>query len=101
MATKLPPVDRKQQILTAALCLAMGVGYQSVTREAIADACGVSHALVNLYFRVMPELKAAVMVEAVRVSNLTVIAQGLVARDPAVADLDPKLKRKALASINA
>lgn len=101
MATKLPPADRKQQILDAALGLAAAVGYQNITREAIADEVGVSHALVNLYFTVMAELKAAVVVEAVRVGNLAVVAQALAARDAAVTDLDPKLKRKALASLNA
>lgn len=101
MATKLAPVDRKQQILTAALGLAADVGYQNITREAIAEAIGVSPALVNLYFVVMAELRVAVMIEAVRVGNLTVLVQGLAARDPAVATLDPKLKRKAIAALNA
>lgn len=101
MATKLAPVDRKQQILTAALGLAADVGYQNITREAIAEAIGVSPALVNLYFVVMAELRVAVMIEAVRVGNLTVIAQGIISNSSIATAADPKLKRKAIAALNA
>lgn len=101
MSTKLAPADRKQQILTAALAIAETVGYQNITREAIAERVGVSHSLVNLYFVVMAELKSAVIREAVRVRNYPVIAQGLVAKEPAAVDAAPILKRRALASLTA
>lgn len=101
MSTKLAPADRKQQILDEALKQSETLGYQNITRERLAAGVGVSPALVSMYFLLMVELKAAVVAEAVRVENLTVIAQALAARDPAAQRVPAALKRKALAALTA
>jgi AcrR family transcriptional regulator len=78
---KLQARERLTQILAAALTLSVRSGYTRITREAIANAAGVSPGLVTHHMGTMEQLRRDVMREAVRVQCLPVIAQGLVMRD--------------------
>lgn len=77
---------RKTQILAAAMVEAKQQGYQNVTREAIAQRATCAPGLVSFYFGTMPELKRAIMSEAIRTRELRIVAQG-------IADGHPKAKR--------
>lgn len=93
--------ERLTVILTAALKIAAKDGYQRITREAIANTAGVSEALVTYHLGTMPELRRAVMREAVRAECLPVIAQGLTARDRHALKAPRDLQVKALSSFAA
>lgn len=101
MSTKLAPAERKQQILTAALLVAVEAGYQHITRETVAAAANVSPALVSMHFSTMDALRDEVVAEAVRVQRLAVIGQALTARDPVAIQAPSGLKKKALAYFHA
>jgi AcrR family transcriptional regulator len=89
----------KQTILTAALQLARRHGYTNVTRCQIAALSGCTSTLVPHYFGTMPQLRRAIMGEAIRTRDLTVIAQGLIAKDVRAMNLPDELKREALESL--
>lgn len=86
------PDERPQLILAAGLKLAEDVGYQRLTREALAKAAMVSPGLINFYFGNMTKAREAVMAEAVRTSNVAVVAQGLAAGDPVAAKAPQALR---------
>lgn len=98
--TRLKSNARRDQILTAAIELSERNGYTHVTRAEIAQRCECSPAVINVYFSTMAQLRRDVMRAAIRNRNLTIIAQGLVARDPHAKRADDDLKRAAVASIN-
>lgn len=101
MSAKLPPADRKKQILDEALRQAAVLGYTNIRREALAAAIGVSPSLVNLYFTTMAALKRDVMRAAVRGQCLPVIAQGLAAKDNHARKAPLDVQKAALATLTA
>lgn len=98
---KLEARERLAQILAAALKMATRDGYQRITRDTIARAAGVSEALVTHYLGTMPELRRAVMREAIRAGCLPVIAQGLAARDRHALKAPAAIRTEALKSLAA
>lgn len=96
---RLHPLDRKPAILRAATTLARQHGYTKVSREAIATAAECSPALVSTYFGTMLKLQRAVMGEAIRVRDLTIIAQGLAQRDARAMRAPEELRRAAVESL--
>lgn len=100
MTTKLPADDRKRQILLAALTVATRPGgWSAMTRIAVSSEAGLSEALVSKYFGTMICFRRAVMREAVRISDLSIIAQGLAAGDKCAQKASDELKREALATL--
>lgn len=98
---KLDAKTREAQILAASLKLAESIGYSRVTLQQIADAAGVAKSLPLVYFGTMAGWKRKVMREAVRTSNLRVIAQGLAAGDPHAKKASPELRTQAAATLCA
>ena len=90
---------RKQEIVEAALRIAEEVGLCGVTRDEVADRAGCSAGLVNHYFGTMVQLQRATIGEAVRVRNLTVLAQGLVMGHPKALNAPEEMRRAAADSI--
>lgn len=78
---RLHPDTRRQQILDAALQLAVADGYLSFTRDSVARAVGVSPALISRYFFATHELRRHVMLRAIAGRELAVVAQGLAVGD--------------------
>lgn len=99
MPLKLKPTVRKEQILTAAVAQAAKLGYQNVTREAVANAAECAPATVSLYFNTMAQLKRAVMRAAIHTRVLPVVAQGIALGDPQAKKAPDELKAAALASL--
>lgn len=99
MTTRLKPADRKKQILDVAVRLAERIGYQRVTRHAIAEAAETSDAIVSHYHGTMTSLRRDIMRTAVRTKCLTIIAQGLAVNDPHALKASDELKKSALASL--
>lgn len=89
------PEIRKAEILGVALILAADCGYMHVTRDAIADAIGVSGPAVQYHFGTMAKLRRSLMRHAVEHRNPRVVAQGLAMNDEQAAKADEKLKELA------
>ena len=87
---------RAEELLVSALALAAEVGYQQVTRDAIAARCGVSVGTISHYFGTMTQMRRSLMRQAVARGVLPVVAQGLAACDPHAQAADPAIKTKAL-----
>ena len=88
------PTERKAGILRAALELAKRRGFEGFTREAIAEAAGITPALVTHYFGPMPGIRDAVLIEAVELEVLEVIAHGILIRSDHTQSLGPRLRRR-------
>lgn len=92
---RLPPGERREAILNAALDVAEINGYMSITRQAVADQAGVTLGLITHYFSTMNQLKRAVMRAAIAQERLVVIAQGLAIGDDHAIKAPLELRHKA------
>lgn len=93
---RIPPADRKAEILAAAVSLSRAHGYARITRDAIAAEAACSTGLIGQYFGTMAKLRRAVMGAALALEIPEIIAQGLAARDPRAMGAPEKLKERAI-----
>jgi len=98
---KLEARERIAQILTAALELSSTRegGYSRLTRDDIAVHIKIPPSLITYHLGTMAELRRDIMREAVRVSCLPVIAQGLACRDRHALKASDELRQLALQSV--
>ena len=75
MTTRLEPETRKEQILTAAVELAIESHYMLVTQSEIAKALDISPSLILAYFSTMDELRYAIIRKAIDTGVKQVILQ--------------------------
>ena len=99
MGKRLEPKARRDEILDAAVKLAAVVGWRELTRDGVAEAAGVSGALVNVYFGTVETLKQKVMKEAVKLRILSIVAQGLADHDIIATTAPARLKSDALKTL--
>lgn len=97
--TRTHPLLRKDQILNAAVDVAIKNGYNKMIREDIATKADVSMGSVTNYFGTMTKLKRAVIRAAINRNIPEIIAQGIANNDPHVKKAPDELKKKALALI--
>lgn len=97
--SRMKPKERTAQLLDVAIDLAAQHGLSNVRRDQIAEAAGVSQGIVTLRLGEMPEMRRAVMRQAVKRGILSIIAEGLVNGDKHATKADPDLKQRALASL--
>jgi AcrR family transcriptional regulator len=71
---KLKPKERKQQILDAAIKVTVRVGFNSLTREAIATEAKVSDGTVSFHFNTMKQLRRALARYAMKTHNGAVLS---------------------------
>lgn len=101
----LKPKDRIDELLAAVIPLAARKGYARITRKEIADAAGVSEALVSLRLGTMIAMRRTVMRHAVKQAEagdddaLRVVAQGLVDGSSHARKASADVQSKALASL--
>ena len=93
---RLNPELRTESILAAALTLAIRDGYDKVRRVQVAEAAGVSEALISARFGTMAQLKRAIMRAAIAKEIPEIIAQGIAAQDRHALKAPPALKRQAI-----
>lgn len=98
---RLDPDSRRQHILSVAVELAQKDSFEWLTRAAVAEAACVSPGLVSAYFKPFTELKREVLREAVRTKNIDILAQGMAARHPLVANLPMSLRDKVAKRLTA
>ena len=93
---RMEPRERRAQLLEVALKRAKVVGYSNITREDIATHAGVVPGTVSLTFGTMPKLKRDVMRHAIKVGDLMVIGQGLIAGDRHAKKISEKMKTEVM-----
>ncbi len=87
---------RRRMILGAALALAKKSGYFDLTRDKVAVAAGCSCGLVQYHFNTIGDLKVALIEEANRRKDLSVLSQLVGTLDPNESLVDPELVEPAL-----
>lgn len=97
--SRVRPATLREDMIAAALTVARTKGYNTMTRDAIAAACGCSAGQVTTILGTMPQLRRAVMRAAITRRDLPVIAQGVVARDPNALAAPRELRERALAAM--
>lgn len=97
--TRLDTAERKRQILHAAVATAKKKKLFSMTRQDVAAAADCSAPLVRFYFKSMDELRAAVLAEAIRTSELGIVAQGIAMGHPRCRRIAPELRAAAIAGL--
>lgn len=93
---RLPPPERKQLILDAAIAAALEHGFGRFTREHVGLKAEVGPSLVNKYFSTMTQLRRAVMGAAIHNEVLQLIREGIVLRDSRALQVSEELKQRAM-----
>lgn len=100
--TRLNPIERRVQILNAALEAARErQGYKHVERRDIAERIGVSLSLVSYYLGDVDTMRAAILAHAVATGAADVLLYGLVDRHPVAMGAPERLKREATGLIRS
>lgn len=92
-------VERREQLLDAALMQARKVGYQNLRRADVAALAGVTPQLVTHYFGTMANLERDVVRKAIRDGDSRILAQGIANGDRRFRKLTPEQKFAALSSL--
>lgn len=90
--TRLSPDIRTEQLLDAALALAAASGLRTMTRDALAEAAGVSPGLISARLGTMDAMRRSVMRAAVTQGCIPVVAEGLALRDKHALRADEALR---------
>lgn len=99
--TRANPALRKGHILVVAVAMAKDVGYHKITRDAVAEAAGVSMGLVTRYFGTMTQLRRDIVRYAIREQVPEIIAQALANGDDHARKAPEELKMRAKAILAA
>lgn len=83
--------QRRKQILESAIYLAGKIGHLKITRNAVANECRISGALIYKYFTDIESLKNRVLKEAVKMEILPILAHCV-----STTKLPQKLKQKTI-----
>lgn len=95
--TRMPPSERREEILLAAVALAHKDHYKMLSLRGVAAAAGVSHPLVLHYFGSRHKLESAVLKHAWTWGPQRILAQAIVAGDPRVRFI-PKAEKERIVS---
>lgn len=95
---------RREQILSAAMDVALTEGYEKLTRDGVAVKANVASGQVNRIFNTMPQLKRAVMRSTVSMLEknptderlLLILATGLSYRETSALNAPMEIKQAAL-----
>lgn len=97
--SRLKPDLRKQQVLDAAMIVAARVGYNNMLRREVAEEAKCGNGTVSRYFGTMHQLHKAVIRKAIADRNLSIIAQGIAAKDRNAMKAPDDVKKAAMESI--
>lgn len=93
---RLKPDERKQQIIFAAIEMAMlNSGYKSITRDGVAVLAKCSMGLINHYFGTVEELREEVIKRAIALELPSLIAEAILDRSSLVEEINDDLRAKA------
>ena len=94
--TKSEMEQHKTEMTTAALKLAEKIGFENLTRDNIAEACGVSPALINFRFGTMTDMRRSILRAAVKSESLKIVAYAIATHHPVSKKISPELRKRAL-----
>jgi len=94
--TRLNPIQRRAQILAAAIAIAKDGNLYRMTLEQVAERADISTATVIHYFRSMQGVRDAVVRDSIRQEYLPIIAQAVVGQDPLMSEVGPSLRQRAV-----
>jgi AcrR family transcriptional regulator len=95
-AKRIDPATRQIMILEAALTLSIKIGYENITRDAVAKRVKISSGLIAFYFPRMQDLRKAIINIAINQQILPILAQGLISGNSQVKKIHPQLKNRVL-----
>jgi AcrR family transcriptional regulator len=98
-AKRKPANERREEVLSVALQLAVEVGYTRITRERISSVIGITKQAIQHHIGTVAELRRDVMQEAIARECLPVIAQGMALRDPLTLSAPAELLGRARAAL--
>jgi len=87
---------RAEQLAKIALRLATESSYIQVTRDDVAKVAGVVPGVVNYSIGGAADLRNAIIIQAIRDENITVLAQALALRHPEAINAPRLLKARAV-----
>lgn len=101
---RLSPEIRREQILDAAVCVAIDKGYSNMSRIAIANKAGCANGQVSRVWGTMGQLRRSVMRAVVKLLKkspkdltlLGILLEGLARGESAAKAASPELKKAAL-----
>ena len=89
----------KDTILAAAVNLANKRGLHGISRDAVAQAAGVSGGTVTYYFKDVAKLKTAIIKVAATAPHLNILAQAILDKHPAAAGFSEDLRARVAAHL--
>lgn len=99
MSNRLPSGQRMAQILQAAYDLADEGALYEMSMHQIAKRAGCSRPLIKHHYQSLTRLREAVVQEAIRVENLSILALALAKKEPAAFKAPLSLQDKAIESL--
>lgn len=93
---RMKPAIRKQQILDAAVELAVEKGYRNITRKDVAIASKSASGLIGRYFKTVAGLKRAIVETAIEREIMPILAENLSIKGEETKSLSPELKEKVI-----
>jgi len=96
---RLEPSERADNILAAAVAVALREGFRGITRDQVAAEANSSVGLIYTYYRSMDSLRDEVMRVAVRDKHLAIVAQGVASGNVVAARAPAELRRAALQTL--
>lgn len=97
---RMPAEDRKRQILEQATILSKSKGLTGFSSTDIARAVGCVHPTILYHFVSMDNLRNEMIRKAIKDEDLTIIGQGLVARNTVAISAPERIKKKAARAFN-
>lgn len=91
--------ERREQLLTIACDFAEKTHFRQVRRHQLAEAAGTATGNVSRVLGNMEEMRTDLIVFAIEKGRMTIIAQAIIDKHPAVKNLDEKVKVAALNSM--
>ena len=101
MSNRIEPKKRRRQLLNSAVEIARDEGFQNLTRQAIADAAGVSPGLVTVHLGTMSNLKRSVMRAGVAREIHEIISYGIAINHPITNKMSAEKRAVTVAWVNS
>lgn len=91
--------QNKTAMIDAALKMAEKIGFASLTRVKVAEACRVSPGLVSQRFGTLDAMRRDILRAAMKKESLSVLAYAVATKHPICKKFDPALRKKIAAHL--
>lgn len=88
--------NKRDDIVNEVYKLAERDGYESLTRDNIAEAAGIAFGSITYYFTTVQNLREQIMKKAIVKKNLVILAAGIAARSEQALAAPERLKQEAV-----